>query len=347
MNALGYEVTSLNVDRRGTLTLEVEPSEWDDLLSRAGCTDVYYLRGYVESAAETQSGRSSYLFLGDAGSCVAFPCIVREVQQSGVRDVTTVGYGGPLALGVDPPVERFYALYEQWCAEHDVVTTFARFHPLFENHRYAGPCFHRLQLDGTVSWPLDGDLFAGLHRHHRRLVRKAQAADVEVNVTVGPDRLDDFSALYEQTMLRLGASSFYFFGEEYWRQLPRELGERIVLFEARHDGATLGAALCFAGAPWFHYHLGATSDAARELGVSHLLLYTAACFAQTHGYSQFHLGSGLGESGGSLLEFKRRFTPAPLIEQWLGKAVHDVDRYLELTGAETLAYDGFFPAYRR
>jgi hypothetical protein len=81
--------------------------------------------------------------------------------------------------------------------------------------------------------------------------------------------------------------------------------------------------------------------------VSHLLLYTAACFAQTNGYSQFHLGSGLGESGGALLEFKQRFTQAPLLEQWLGKAVHDLDRYLELTGAQTPAYHGFFPAYRR
>ena len=329
------------------MTLEIEPSEWDDLLARAGCSDIYYLRGYVDSAATTQSGRSSYLFLGDAGGCVAFPCIVRELQKSGMRDLTTVGYGGPLALGADPPLDRFYARYDEWCMEHDVVTTFVRFHPLFANHRYAGSRFHRQQIEGTVSWSLDGDLFAGLHRHHRRLVRKAQASNIDVHVTVGPERLDEFSVLYEQTMLRLGASNFYFFEDAYWRQLPLELGERIVLFEARRDGMLLGGVLCFATPPWFHYHLGATSDAARGLGVSHLLLYTAACFAQTSGYARFHLGSGLGEGGGSLLEFKQRFTSAPLLEQWLGKAVHDVDRYLELTGARNLTYDGFFPAYRR
>ena len=144
------------------------------------------------------------------------------------------------------------------------MTTFVRFHPLFGNDRYAGSCFHRQQVEGSVTWPLDGDLFAGLHRHHRRLVRKAQASDIDVRVTVGPHSLDQFSTLYEQTMLRLEASSFYFFDAAYWRQLPRELGERIALFEARRDRVLLGGVFCFATPPWFHYHLGATSDAARE-----------------------------------------------------------------------------------
>jgi hypothetical protein len=330
-----------------TLTLEVEPSGWDDLLACLGCTDVYYLRGYVESVATTQSGRGAYLLLAEGGGVVAFPCVVRASDDPAVRDVTTVGYGGPLVLGTDPPVERFAALYERWCAEHEIVSTFVRFHPLFENHRQAAAVFHRQQIEGSVAWPLDGDLFAGLHPHHRRLVRRAHAGAVDVRLTVGPERLDGFVALYEQTMRRLDASRFYFFPEAHWRQLARELGERLVLLEAVLDGAVLGAVLCFATPPWFHYHLGATSDEGRRLGVSHLLLYTAACHAQTNGFTHFHLGSGVGETGGSLLEFKRRFTSAPLVEQWLGKAVHDVGRYLELAGLQALRYDGFFPAYRR
>jgi serine/alanine adding enzyme len=329
------------------LTLEVEPSGWDDLLARFGCTDVYYLRGYVESVATTQSGRSVYLLLNEDEGVVAFPCVVRSSDAPAVRDVTTVGYGGPLALGGDPPVERFAELYERWCAEHEIVSTFVRFHPLFENHRYAAPVFHRQRIEGSVSWPLDGDLFAGLHPHHRRLVRRAQAGRVDVRVTAAPARLDGFVALYEQTMRRLDASPFYFFPEEHWRQLPRELGERLVLAEAVRDGAVLGGVLCFATPPWFHYHLGATSDEGRRLGVSHLLLYMAACHAQANGCTHFHLGSGVGETGGSLLEFKRRFTSAQLVEQWLGKAVHDVDRYLKLARVRALTYEGFFPAYRR
>jgi serine/alanine adding enzyme len=329
------------------VTLEVESSAWDELLARAGCADAYYLRGYLESAAVTQAGWCSYLYLGRAGGAVAFPCVVRELSELGARDVTTVGYGGPLALGEDPPLEEFSALYDQWCAEHGIVTTFVRFHPLFANHRYAPQRFERERVEGTVSWPLAGDLSGGMHRHHRRLVRKAESAGIDVRVAVGPDRLEDFATLYERTMRRLGASSFYFFPEDYWPLVAAGLGERLVLFEARLEGRVLGSILCFATPPWLHYHLGATSDEARELGVSHLLLYSAARFGRERGYQRFHLGSGLGAGGGSLLEFKQRFSPAPLVEQWFGKAVHDVERYLELTGARTVVYGGFFPAYRR
>jgi hypothetical protein len=77
------------------------------------------------------------------------------------------------------------------------------------------------------------------------------------------------------------------------------------------------------------------------------LLYEAARFGQGEGYERFHLGSGFGGEGGSLLEFKRRFTNSPLLEQWFGKRVHDVERYIEVTGSETIDFSGYFPAYRR
>lgn len=329
------------------MKLEVEPSRWDELLAVRGCTDVYYLRGYLDSVTAIQPGRSAFLYLEAEEGFVVFPCAIRDQPGLGVRDATTVGYGGPLALGADPPVERFFELYEEWCAEQAIVTTFVRFHPLLANHSYAGPNFQREQVEGTVCWPLVGDLFAGMHRHHRRLVRKSEAVGVSVHVEIGPGQLDGFAALYEQTMARLGASTFHFFPEEYWRRLAQELGDRVILLEARLDGRTLGSVLCLATPPWLHYHLGATSDEARRLGVSHLLLYSAARFGAAHGYEQFHLGSGVGAGGGSLLEFKQRFSPAALLQQWFGKAVHDVDRYLKLTGTEAVAYDGFFPAYRR
>jgi hypothetical protein len=328
------------------VSLEVEPSTWDDLMARAGCADVYYLRGYSESAATAHEGLAAYLFHAVGAGCVAFPCIVRELRERNVSDVTTVGYGGPLALGVDPPLKQFYALYNSWCRERSIVTTFVRFHPLLESQRYAQEPFHRQKLKGTVSWPLEGDLFAGMHRHHRRLVRKAKSAGVDVVAVPSPARLDEFAALYARTMQRLGAARFYRYPDAYWQQLVLRLDEQLVLFEARRRGELLAGIVCLTGRPWLHYHLGATADAARELGASHLLLYEAACYGQTAGYSQFHLGSGVGESGGSLLEFKQRFTHVPVVEQWLGKAVHDVDRYLELTRAREVTYDGFFPAYR-
>jgi hypothetical protein len=327
--------------------LAIDPDASDDLLVRLGCADAYYLSDFLESACLLDHGRAAYLHLGDKGGEVLFPCVVRELPGLGIRDVTTpIGYGGPLAIGPRPPIERFYELYEEWCAENGIVATFIRFHPLFANHEYASPRFHQEPVAGSVAWRLDGDLLAEMHPHHRRLVRKAQSAGVRVETLLGSRNLESFAALYAQTMERVGASRYYSFPGVYWEALADRMDDRLVLLQADLGGTPLGSVICMATPPWLHYHLGATAEEGRLLGANHLLLYAAARLGQKRQLELFHLGSGFGGGGGGLLEFKRRFSPGPLVEQRFGKAVHDTERYLALTGATTVSYKGFFPAYR-
>ena len=329
-----------------TVTFEIAGPSWGRLLTDIGCDDTYYSDAYIRAAAVAQSGRPAYFCARDAGGAVVFPCVVRELPRWSLRDVTTVALGGPVAVGPDPPIGRFSEQYEAWCGANGVVTTYVRFHPLYANHRYAPGFFYLQQTDGAVVWPLGTDLLAGMHRHHRRLVRKAESATVQVRTTLGPDRLDGFKLLYANTMRRLEAARFYRFPEAYWDCLAGPLRNQTVLFEAALEKRTIAAVLCFAGGRWLHYHLGATADEGRLVGASHLLLYHAAEFGRRRGLEQFHLGSGVGAGGGSLLDFKRRFSPVPPLAQWLGKAVHDPERYLELTGAQAIDLERHFPAYR-
>ena len=297
-------------------------------------TDVYFRRDYAEIAAVVEGGEAHIL----EHDGVIFPVVVRATP-AGVRDVTNpYGYGGALAPDEDSG-RRFYDWYQDWCVENGIVTSFLRFHPLLENHRYAEPRFRVEPVAGSVSWRLDGDLFAGMHAHHRRAVRKAERAGIQVAVTEAPEDLSGFAGLHEQTMRRTGASDFYFFPAEYWRGL--EGREWVVLLEADADAAIL----CFGIPPFLHYQFGSSSDTARGTGASHLLMLSAARWGQARGYEQFHLGAGVGGGGGPLLEWKQRFYPSALLGQWTGKAVHDEERYLELTGRQG-PHEGFFPAYR-
>ena len=118
-----------------TLLREVEPEAWDPLLERLGLADAYLLRGYLESAAVLDPGRPVLLhFAGDRGD-VVFACLVRDVPGvDGRVDVTTpYGYGGPVGEG------DFLEAYEAWCGERGVVSTFVRFHPLFEAENLGPP----------------------------------------------------------------------------------------------------------------------------------------------------------------------------------------------------------------
>lgn len=269
-------------------------------------------------------------------------CIVRDVEGGRTDVITPYGYGGPLVAGAEPPVERFWEEYDRWCAASGVVTSFFRFHPLYANHRNAGPRVRVEPLGGTIAWRLDeGDPLERMHRHHRRIVRKAEAAGVEASIFVGPERLDRFVRLYELTMERHEAADFYYFPPEYWHALETTLRERVVLFEAGEDAALL----CLAAEPWLHYHLGASGEEGRKGGTTHLLFLEAARWASANGYTRFHLGGGVGGHADSLFDFKRRFDPGGVLEVAVGKAVHDEAAYRILSGGDT-GLEGFFPAYR-
>ena len=327
--------------------VEVEPSAWDDLLARLGCADVYYLREYLEGARLLEAGRPTFLHLPGDGGDVVFPFLLREAP-GGMRDaITPYGYGGPVATGPEPPVERFWELFQGWCEANRVATTVIRFHSLFANHGYAGGGMQLERYADTTGWRLDQpDLFAGMDGSHRTSCRKALKEGVSVRISPAPEQISGFVELYEATMRRLAAGDFYVFPQDYWDSLTGPLRERVVLADALEDGAVVASALCLATQPWLHYHLSAASERGRAVGAANLVLYETAEWARAQGFERFHLGGGVGGKEDSLAAFKRRFDPGGRLEWWLGKAVHDAEAYRKLTGRADDDLSGFFPAYR-
>jgi serine/alanine adding enzyme len=326
---------------------EIEPEAWDQVLDKAGLHDIYARLAYLAASSFMEPGRPRLLSVEDAGGTVVFPLLVRDIPGGhGLRDVTTpYGYGGPLGTGSTPPWEAFDEAYAGWCDRMGIVSTFIRFHPLYANHADAGAA-ELVPLSGVIGWRVhDGrDLWAGLHPHHRRLLRKAHTSGIRTSIVEAPESLVMFRRLYQTTMLRLGAASFYHFEHEYWDALERDLRQRLVLVESALDGLVVAAVLCFASAPWLHYHLGASDETGRATGASHLALFVAAQWAQERGYSVFNLGGGVGGEDDTLLKFKARFDPGGILPSFIGKQVNDPVAYRELSGSGS--DESFFPAYR-
>jgi hypothetical protein len=256
--------------------------------------------------------------------------------------VTPYGYGGPLGT----PAPDFADAYAAWCAERGVVSSFVLFHPLYRNGEGADALgFRTSRLGGSVAWPLGApDLIAGMHKHHRRLVRRALADGCEIAVTRDPPDLAAFVEAYEATMRRAGADPFYFFPPAYWEAVGRDVP--LVRVDVHRAGELLASVLGMGDPPWLHYHLGASTDAGRGSGASHVALYGLASWGREHGYELLHLGGGVGGRADSLFEYKRRFAPEGVVDVVMGKAVHDLPAYLALTGADAVDWDAFFPAYR-
>jgi serine/alanine adding enzyme len=323
--------------------VEVEPTRWDALLRELGISDVYYSRGFVEASAPLTGGSAVLLHLAGEEGSVLFPSIVRDDP---LDVVTPYGYGGPVGVGDDPPLAEFTAAYQAWCERRGVVSSFVVFHPLFANDASpAAEGFHRSALGGTVAWPLEADdLLASMHKHHRRVVRRALRDGFEATVEERPADIGEFVAVYDETMRRNEAAPFYFFSDAYWQALVRDVP--LVRVDVRHEGTLLSSVLGMGEPPWLHYHLGGTADTGLRTGASHLALFSLAAWGKEHGYRALHLGGGVGGRDDSLLEFKLRFAPEGRVGSAIGKAVHDEARYRELSGGGGVDWDAFFPAYR-
>jgi hypothetical protein len=321
---------------------EVEPGRWDEALRAAGVTDVYYSHGFVQASAAIVDAEPVLLRLGGDEGDVFLACLLRR-EPTDV--VSPYGYGGPVGTGSRPPLGAFPAAYEAWCEQRGAISSFLVFHPLLANAESpASEGFRRTALAGTVAWPLTGpELLAAMHKHHRRVVRRALAEGYEVAIDPAPADLAEFVGVYEHTMRRAGASPFYFFPQSYWDALRS--GVSIVRVDVRRGRELLASVLGMGEPPWLHYHLGGATDAARGTGASHLALYSLAGWGREHGFTTLHLGGGVGGREDSLFEFKLRFAPAGRVGVSIGKAVHDLAAYTRLTGG-AVDWDAFFPGYR-
>ena len=99
-----------------------------------------------------------------------------------------------------------------------VVSTFVRFHPLFENHR--GCAVQRRYASPTVGWRLDRRPVRGHARQAPQRVRKAQRAGVAVRRDRRARRpVRVRGALRADHAATAGATDYYFFPPAYWERL--------------------------------------------------------------------------------------------------------------------------------
>jgi serine/alanine adding enzyme len=344
--------TALEPDAPDTNIHVVHPDRWNRLLADLQALETYTCHAYHRASAllEPPGTQPVLLHAGDDGGEIALPLLLRPLPDRTGWDATSAyGYGGPVAHG-HPDLAAFGRALTAWGRENAVVTTFLRLNPLQGNRRLLPPGTEVLSAGQTVVWDVAPrrDRLRSMHPDHRRSVRKAERAGLQVTVEHRPPNLDQFQELYDTTMRRLGATDFYQFPRQYWDELLADDDVLTpVLVEGRLEGRLVAVLLCLASHEWLHAHLSATADAARSIGASTSCYLAAAEWAQQRGLRGVHLGGALGGGAASaLFGFKHRFDPSSDPREFeIAKIVHDPVRYRELAGTDSTA--GFFPPWRR
>lgn len=358
----GAAVTALRAEDAG------EAAAWDALVDAAPTPDVYYRPGYVAPTALAAGAPAVALVVAAAGVRALVPLLVRPLAElsfapgePGGDAITPYGYGGVLLLD-DPgagaaAVPGLVAALREYLAGAGLVAALLRLHPLLAQHAWpwaAAGAEYRHHGPSTAvelgAWNAAAGCIATLRKGHRADLGAARKA-LEVRWGVGPAALAQLRALYEDTMDRLSAGAAYRFPPAYYAGLAAGLGDRLALALAYAPGAEapVAGALFMAEGAHAHYHLSATSSAARVRGATALLINEGAAWARGRGARWLHLGGGT-TGADALYHFKKGFGG---VEHTYGLValIADPARYASLVARRDAARGGpgrpgFFPEYR-
>jgi lipid II:glycine glycyltransferase (peptidoglycan interpeptide bridge formation enzyme) len=202
----------------------------------------------------------------------------------------------------------------------------------------------RLDCDQDAIW----NSYEATQRNRVRKALKNQMQCREIDLS---DGLTVFRGLYEATMRRAGASSFYFFPDSYYEFMKSNLSQNCLLFVVFHQQKPVAAAVFLTNGEIMHYHLGGSSLEYLTLAPNNLLFHHVAMWAQQRGFKHLHLGGGRSnERDDPLLRFKKRFSHV-VVPLHLGRRVHNRVQYdtlcnLWLSQHRAPVTSAYFPAYR-
>jgi hypothetical protein len=326
---------------------------WSRVLERVE-HQVYHLPEYVTFDAELCAGRPLAFVYEEPGGVWLLPLIVRWVPGTDRIDaVSPYGYPGPVSDRRDEAFwERALAALLGTLAEQGVVSLFVRLDPLVDVPYRALQTVGTLVTHGpTVSIDLRLSYEAWwlqLRKYNRRTIRQALRNGWEC-VVDDWSYLDDFLAVYDETMTRKGAAPAYRLERDYFERLRAALGDRAHLMLLLADGQLIDGNVMLSTGTVLQAHLAGTRT--RYLPhASRLFFHEAFRWAQLQGFEVLHLGGGVGAKEDSVLRFKQGFSLQQHPFRSL-RVVVDPGCYRRLTlmrpvGSVVDDGTGFFPSYR-
>lgn len=274
--------------------------------------DVYMTEGY-HGLYRSDTATPVCLRVRGASGVYLLPGILREgtSDEGGRVFESAYGYGGPVSTcGDEEFVFSASGAIERLLSDLGVAKARLRFHPILKNEHLVGPAWRATFSRSTVGIDLAGtpdDILLLMHPKHRNMVNRAHRLGLEFFWDESLTYTEEFQALYDGTMDRLGAEDAYYYGDAYYDSLKLGLRGRVSLGLVLDNGKVVSAAIFFRQGRYSHYHLsGSASDA--PAGAGQLLVYGAALALQAAGAEVLHLGGGTTTNpDDSLLRFKQRF----------------------------------------
>lgn len=278
--------------------------------------DIYFTEEYVK-LYEGENKEAECFIYKDRQNVFLLPYLKRKIRllEDKYFDFeTSYGYAGPLISSRDSQfaTEAFRNFIYQ-AKENKIVAGLIKFHPLLNNHEFLSKVCHLVFNRHTIALNLelkeDAIWSEQIHSKHRNSINLAKKNGLLYSVDEKLQHLDTFRDLYISRMDKLGAEKIYFFNDDYFNSIKKNLGKNTFLGLVFFNEKIISAALFFRYGNYGHYHLSASSQDYTKYGPNNFLIYKTALYLKENKAKLLHLGGGNSTSlDDSLYKFKARFS---------------------------------------
>ena len=349
--------------------IHADSSKWDEIVRSMNGHNVYQSAAYHRLAEKMDGGKATLFLFEQDSRRAAIPLIIREIDTSpgkpkppgqskkALRDATSVyGYPGILTNCGDAPatfIHQFQTSLRDALQQSNIVTVFVRLGVFHRCSKLIEGLGSIENVGNTVAIDLANcavTRFKNYRRNHRTNIKQLRAIGAQTDADLRFEHLSSFADTYHRSMHRVGASDWFSFGLEYFRNLCNRHPEEIVLLRTRVEDDLACGGMFFFDGEVAYAHLTATSDDWVGKSPTKVMFDDAANYFKHRGCRWLHLGGGLGANEDSLYRFKCGFSKQRIpFRVW--KYVVDMESYQELcqlndgpNGSEK--YESFFPQYR-
>jgi len=312
-------------------------------------TDIYFNPKYGKIWAKLTKAKFINFEYSHQGKKITYPFLLRKID-SNWNDITSpYGYSGPLSNTLDLDFyQDFRQSFTKFCHQNNVVSEFIRCHPLLKNHLLAKQFLKTVKINQTV-WvdlqlPLD-TIWANFRQLHRRKIKLAQKNGVTIKTTRDLKKIQEWCQIYQQTMKRKQAETFYFFPNSLFTEHFIKLKNQVFLMYAETKGKMIAGSIFLIGKSILHYHFGATQSDYLNLSPTGLIFWSAIQFGKKLNFIQHHLGGGV-KANDSLLNYKLGFSKKTA-DFYSGEVILNLNVYNQLCQKSDQTEGDFFPLYRQ
>jgi hypothetical protein len=330
---MSWEVLSLN-----------DSIKWENYFNQLPVKqqDIYFHPNYYKIYKEYGDGEPLCFVYLENEELALYPFLKNKINKDEFNlsedffDIQgAYGYNGVISSSYQTDfINGFYEAFEIFCSQENIIAEFTRFHPLLENYEFSNKHLTVIKDRKTVWLELGADKetrwkesYSG---NNRNMIRKALKNEIGIEKASKESDYQLFYDIYLSTMKEVGASSYYFFNEEYALNFNSFLNNKQILLVADYQGQKICAMLLMLHGEYAHYHLSGRVREFSKLAANNLILDEAIEIAKEQGAKFFHFGGGnSNDLNDPLFKFKSNFSK-DLADFYIGKKAHNKEVYEEI-----------------